>query len=96
MGIIAKPAEARATAPVSRFVVLLKRGRAELAAPFTWFGSVPRPAEASLVRRAFRPPKYNADPAPVRSAEGTVPRHSVCIGEEDEAISLSVLRSGCL
>jgi len=89
MGIIANPADARAIAPVSRFVVLLSFGSADellLAEP----GIVPTPALARRERIAFRPPKYRAEPAPVRIAEGRVPRHSCLKGVVEDAISRRV------
>ena len=82
MGIMMKPTDARATAPVVRFARLESRGSDEE----EWFeelGGTSRSLvrvrisdRATFWRRALRVEKYRADPTPVRITEGSVPRHS--------------------
>ena len=47
---------------------------------------------ASPWRKALRMVKYRAEPKPVRSAEGRVPRHNARIGLEEESMVLIVGR----
>lgn len=44
------------------------------------------PRRATSCRSAFNEVKYSADPNPVRSAEGSVPRHRLRIGFGEERI----------
>src|SRR5690242_1407415 len=76
-----KPAHVRATAPVAKFAVLLSFGREDEWSPVMIAASA-RPAASSAARRrrALSDEKYIADPHPVRSVEGSVPRQNWRIG----------------
>lgn len=83
------PAAVLATAPVSRFAICESFGNAEdvffvLLLPSRSIAFGPR--RATSCRNAFSEVKYSADPNPVRSAEGSVPRHKLRIGCGEERI----------
>ena len=96
-----KPAKVRATAPVTKLSMLEVFGRAELEAAlllglpsaspsfavFVAFFLATAAAAPRFVRRELRALKYKAEPKPVRSALGTVPRQNWRIGEGPDAIS---------
>jgi hypothetical protein len=70
-------------APVRRLLVLLSLGRTELlvlvgerTGRLRVLSGLARAFFATSWRSAFREVKYSADPKPVRSADGRVPRHS--------------------
>ncbi|KAJ8116233.1 hypothetical protein OPT61_g2292 [Boeremia exigua] len=75
------PAQVRATAPVARFAVLLSLGSDDEWSPVTSDASA-RPAASNAARRrsALSDEKYIADPHPVRSVDGSVPRQNWRIG----------------
>lgn len=91
-GIMTNPAATRAAAPVARFPELESFGRAEVLTPLLLATRIEEPFCTSPCRRALRLVKYKADPKPVRSAEGRVPRHNPRIGLEEERMVLSVGR----
>ena len=80
IGIRINPAEALAIAPVVRFARLDNLGRAEEYVGTPPFSNTPiernRFERATFCRKAFKLVKYIADPKPVRSAEGKVPRQN--------------------
>ena len=90
-----KPAKTRAVAPVMRFWVFESLGRTELlraAGLLRPDGDVGDPEMAALAllievwlfatscRSVLKVVKYNAEPKPVRSAEGSVPRQRLATG----------------
>jgi hypothetical protein len=82
-----RPARTRAVAPVRRLLVLLSLGKTELLVAvgemvwrFMVLLGLARAFFATSWRSAFREVKYSADPKPVRSADGRVPRHSEVMG----------------
>lgn len=86
-GIIINPAAVLATAPVSRFAVCESFGNADdvlFVLPSRSIAAGPRRATSCL--NAFNEVKYSADPNPVRSAEGSVPRHRLRMGFGEERI----------
>lgn len=91
-GIMMNPAATRAAAPVARFPELESFGRAEILPPLFLATRIEEPFWANPCRRALRLVKYRADPKPVRSAEGRVPRHNPRIGFEEERMALRVGR----
>jgi hypothetical protein len=93
MGIITKPAHVRAKAPVARLAVLLSFGKELECSPM--IATSPRFAAIKLAcrRRAFKPEKYIADPMPVRSVLGNVPRQNCFIGLGPFAIERIVANS---
>lgn len=93
------PAATRAAAPVARLPELESFGRAEeetaaflLLLPPVLATRIEDPFCASPCRNALRLVKYKADPKPVRSAEGRVPRHNPRMGFEEERMALRVGR----
>ena len=76
-----KPAHVLAAAPVAKFAVLLSFGREDEWSPGMMAASA-RPAASKAARRrsAFSEEKYIADPHPVRSVEGSVPRQNWRMG----------------
>jgi hypothetical protein len=82
------PAVVLATAPVRRFAVCESFGNADdvffVLLPSRSIAAGPR--RATSCRNAFNEVKYSADPNPVRSAEGSVPRHRLRIGFGEEMI----------
>ena len=89
-----KPAKTRALAPVNRFCVLDSLGSTELdfvKGCFVVVVAAPFPPEVLLLfariwRNELRDVKYKADPKPVRSAEGMVPRQRLVTGCGPERI----------
>lgn len=75
------PAHVRAAAPVARFAVLLSFGSEDECSPVIIAASA-RPAarRAARRRRALSDEKYIAEPHPVRSVEGSVPRQNCRMG----------------
>ena len=88
-----KPAKKRAADPVATLAVLDSFGRADddddvLSTTTTI------EVDGIMVRRSLSSVvKYSADPKPVRSAEGRVPRHRPRTGWEEERMDFSVERS---
>ena len=92
-GIITKPAQTLATAPVARFCVFESFGKTELplfvmpsvmlklVVPSFWAWLF-----ATACRNAFNEVKYKAEPKPVRMAEGVAPRQRFAIGFGDASI----------
>lgn len=79
IGINTNPAEVLAIAPVVRFARFDSFGSAEdddgtAVAPSTTPMLLSRFERATFCRSALRLVKYSADPKPVRSADGAVPR----------------------
>ena len=97
MGIITKPTDARATAPVVRLAKLDSRGRLEDEYCALTLAASTRPADvrrldfAIFWRRAFRVEKYKAVPTPVRMTEGRVPRQSCFRALGPASISVKVV-----
>ena len=90
IGIMVKPADARAIAPVPRFARFERRGSDDDDDDEVVWETLPGPplpatnAEegmrmldlATCCLSALRVEKYNAEPKPVRMTDGSVPRHS--------------------
>ena len=96
MGIMTKPMEARATAPVPRFARLDSTGRED-----EWWvvpAGETKPVDVRIVdretycRSALRLEKYKADPIPVRKVEGRVPRQNCFKGCGPREISRMTVR----
>jgi hypothetical protein len=87
-----KPAATRAAAPVARFALWESLGSAEDPFPifFTSASYLVSDVEAKLVRNALSDVKYNAEPRPVRSAEGRVPRQRFRTGLGEDRIVFTV------
>jgi len=82
-GISTNPAKTLALAPAIRFCVLVNLGRTELLFLTAAGNTSPMDfveALAKICRRELRVVKYSAEPKPVRSAEGTVPRQRLATG----------------
>src|SRR5579862_9427074 len=106
MGIMMNPTEARAIAPVVRFAIFDSLGNAEeyfaaASPPLTAVGVVTAcvvtsPLDdnkfdwATYCLNPLRLEKYKADPTPVRSVDGNVPRHNCLNGFGPLAISRTV------
>ena len=92
-GMSTKPANTRAVAPVSMFCVFDNFGRTLLLLGMTPSAILKLVVPSSFAwllattwRRELRVLKYNADPKPVRKAEGRVPRQSFATGFGDASI----------
>ncbi len=97
IGIMTKPTDARAIAPVVRLARLDSRGRLEdeycalTLAASTMPADVRRLDLAMFWRKALRVEKYRAVPTPVRITEGRVPRQSCFTALGPASISLKVV-----
>lgn len=105
-GIMRKPAQVRATAPVRRLPVFDSFGREEEWLPLPAFPPLPPPslllvipfvllpasklACATFWRKALSEEKYIAEPQPVRRALGSVPLQNCRIGCGPLAIAFTV------
>ena len=90
-GMRIMPANTRAEAPVKRFCAEESFGRTLLLPPGPRIGAAIDLALllATSWRKVFRLVKYSAEPKPVRSADGTVPRHNEAIGRGPDNIDRS-------
>lgn len=97
IGIMTKPTDARAIAPVVRLARLDSRGRLEDEDCALTFAASTMPADvrrldlAMFWRKALRVEKYRAVPTPVRMTEGRVPRQSCFKALGPASISLKVV-----
>ena len=79
-GIIANPTAARVSAPVSKFSTGERTGRLLLVLLAAVAGRDDEGRDSAL-RTELRQEKYSADPTPVRTAEGSVPRQKARTGD---------------
>lgn len=93
MGIMTKPAHVRATAPVAMLAVLLSLGSELEWSPLKTASLRPAARRLARRRRAFSVEKYIAEPHPVRSVLGNVPRQNCRIGFGPFAMDWIVAKS---